>query len=826
MRFTLSWLRTHLDTKATLDRITDTLSAIGLEVEAVTDPGAAYTDFRAAKILTAEQHPNADRLRLCQVDVGGPEPVQVVCGAPNARAGLHTIFAPPGATIPATGAVLKIGAIRGVESRGMLCSLRELGLGEEHEGIAELPDTAIPGTSYATLAGLDDPLIEIAVTPNRGDALSVRGVARDLAAAGLGTLRPWSPDPIAGTFTSPLHWSIEDREACPWVLGRTIRNVRNRPSPDWLRQRLQSVGLRPISALVDVTNFFTLDLGRPLHVFDADKVAGPLLTLRQGRPGERFQALNNDTIEVTQADCVIADETGVQSLAGIMGGLSTGSTDATTTVFIECALFDPIRIARTGRRLGLASDARARFERGIDQALPPAALEAATRMILDLCGGEPSEIVQAGAEPAWHRHASLRFERIAGLGGATVASDTATDRLTALGFIPTARDETSITVAVPSWRNDIAAGTPLEPAPSLDAPRAQALARTAATIEAECDLLEEILRLGGLAAIPPVSLPVEHRVPGPVLTEPQSRNALARRALSARGLAECVSFSFLATPIARLFSPPLEAQQEAGVTLLNPIASDLDRLRPTPLASLLLAAARNAARGEPDTALFEIGAGFTPDAQTIAAGLRTGHTPRTPGHPIRPIAWHDARADALGSLAALGVPMDALTTERVTEIDPTYHPGCAGLIKQGPKTTLARFGALHPSLLTALGFDHPAAAFEILLDAIPQPKKRRRAAPTLSALQPVRRDFAFLLDAAIPAEAVLRAARGAERKLLASVSLFDVYEGDRLPAGQKSLAIEATLQPTDHTLTDAEIADVSARIVAAVTKATGAVLRE
>ena len=826
MRFTLAWLRTHLDTEATLDRITDTLSAIGLEVEAVTDPGAPYAAFRAATIVTAEQHPNADRLRLCQVDVGDREPVQVVCGAPNARAGLHTIFAPPGAVIPATGAVLKVGAIRGVESRGMLCSLRELGLGEDHEGIAELPDTAQPGTPYARLAGLDDPLIEIAVTPNRGDALSVRGIARDLAAAGLGTLRPWSPDPVRGTFPSPIGWSIEDREACPWILGRTIRNVRNGPSPAWLQQRLQSVGLRPISALVDITNFFTLDLGRPLHVFDADRIAGPVLTLRPGRPGERFEALNNDTIEVTAADCVIADEAGAQSLAGIMGGTATGSTDATTTVFLECALFDPVRIARTGRRLGLATDARARFERGIDQALLPASLDAATRMILDLCGGEPSEPVEAGAEPAWRRQATLRFERVAGLGGLDIAPDLTASRLEALGFTPTARDAASITVAVPSWRNDVAAGTPLEPAPSLDADRARSLARTAATVEAECDLLEEVLRLGGLAAIPPVSLPVTPGHTGPVLTDSLSRDALARRALAARGLAECVSFSFLAAPVARLFSPPMDAAAEAGVTLLNPIASDLDRLRPTPLASLVLAAARNAARGEPDIALFEIGAGFTPDAVTIAAGLRTGHTPRHPGHPVRPIRWHDSRADALATLGALGVPLDALTTERVTPADPAYHPGCAGLIKQGPKTTLARFGALHPSLLAALGFDHPASAFEILLDAVSKPKKRRRAAPSLSALQPVRRDFAFLVDAAIPAEAVLRAARGAERKLLASVSLFDVYEGDRLPPGQKSLAIEATLQPTDRTLTDAELADISARIVAAVTKATGAVLRD
>ena len=822
MKFTLDWLRTHLDTDAPLDRITETLSAIGLEVESVTDRGARYAGFRIARIVTAEPHPNADRLRLCQVDTGAGALTQIVCGAPNARAGLATIFAPPGAIIPATGATLKVGEIRGVESRGMLCSLRELDLGEEHDGIAELPGDAKPGTPYAAHAHLDDPVIEIAVTPNRGDALAVRGIARDLAAAGLGTLRSWTAPAIHSAFPSPITWRIDDHEACPWVLGRTIRHVRNGASPAWLQRRLTAIGLRPISALVDVTNFFAFDLGRPLHVFDADRITGGTLTLRPARRGEQLQALNGQTLALDPTDCVIADGTGAQSLAGIIGGAPTGSEAGTTTVFLECALFDPVRIARSGRRHAIHSDARARFERGIDPSFLPQALDAATQLILDLCGGEPSDITQAGREPDWQRDAILRFERLEALGGLAIDPAIASARLAALGFTPTDRNDTRITVAVPPWRNDIAARSTLEPASPLDAARTAALTEATATIEAECDLIEEILRLGGLDAIPPISLPTPGIVPAPVLTERQIRTSIARRALAGRGLAECVSFSFIASETACLFSPAFDP---GPVTLLNPIASDLDRLRPTPLASLLQAAQRNAARSEPDQALFEIGAGFAPAPETIAAGLRTGRTSRTPGHPAQPRTWQDARADVLAILAALGVPLDALTTERTTH--PAYHPGQAGEIKQGPKITIARFGALHPGLLGKLGFDHPAAGFEILLDQLPARRKRKRAAPDLLTLQPVRRDFAFLVDATVPAETLLRAARTADRRLIANVTLFDVYDSaDKLPDGKKSLAIEVTLQPRDRTLTEAEIAQTAAAVVTAATQSCGATLRE
>jgi phenylalanyl-tRNA synthetase beta chain len=830
MRFSLSWLRTHLDTEASLDALCTKLSAIGLEVDGVEDPGAALAPFRVARVAEAVQHPNADRLRVCTVDVGDAEPVQVVCGAPNARSGLLTVFAPPGSVIPATGTVLKVGEIRGVASRGMLVSTRELGLGEEHDGIIELGGDAAPGTPYARLAGLDDPVIEIGVTPNRGDALSVRGIARDLAAAGLGTLRPWAAEPVPAAFQTPLAWRDEWGEACPWVLGRMISGVHNGPSPEWLQRRLRSVGLRPISALVDITNFFTIDLGRPLHVFDADRVEGDTLTVRAARAGETLRALDGRERALEPGDCVIADAVGVQSLAGVMGGEATGVSAETTSVFVECALFDPVRVALTGRRLGIASDARARFERGLDQALPPAALEAATRMILDLCGGEASDVVSAGAEPAWQRTATLRFERVAGLGGAEIVADEAVALLDRLGFAAVARDEAKVTVVVPPWRNDVAARVHpgAEPVAAPGKSRPDEAATTA--IEAECDLLEEVLRLHGLDAIPPVSLPRARAVPLPALTPRQMRAALARRVLATRGLSECVSFSFMASHEAALFGAPDE-----GLRLLNPIASDLDRMRPTPLASLALAAARNAARGMTEAALFEVGPGFgvlpggapSPAADTlqhlVAAALRSGTPARHWSGPQSPPGAMQAKADLLALLAALGVPMEALS---VTADAPAhYHPGRSGTVRQGPRTVLGWFGELHPAVCQALALDGAAAGCEALLDAIPDPKRRRKGAPDLPAFQPVRRDFAFLVDEATPAEAVLRAARGAERGLIAGVSLFDRYGGDKVEAGRVSLAIEVTFQPRERTLTDAEIEAASDRVVQAVAKATGAVLR-
>ncbi|HUZ63302.1 MAG TPA: phenylalanine--tRNA ligase subunit beta [Acetobacteraceae bacterium] len=820
MKFTLSWLRTHLDTDATLQQITDTLTGIGLELEGVTDRGAALAGFRIAHVIEAAPHPNADRLRACKVDTGEGI-VTVVCGAPNARTGMKGVFAAPGSFIPGTGITLKAGEIRGVTSAGMLLSAREMGLGEDHAGIVDLPEDAPLGASYAAWAGLDDPLIEIGVTPNRGDALGVRGIARDLAAAGLGRLKPWAPAPVPTAFDSPLHWAIDWHEACPFVLGRAIRGLRNGPSPRWLADRLTAIGLRPISALVDITNFFTFDLGRPLHVFDAAKVSGATLTLRRGG-GETFRALNGKDYRPTTEDCVIADAAGVQSLAGVVGGEATGCGEDTTDVFVECALFDPVRVALTGRRHQIVSDARQRFERGIDAALMPDAVEAATRMILDLCGGEASEVVSAGAAPGWERTATLRFDRLAALGGADVGADEAAGILERLGFGITARSAGRLSVTVPTWRNDIAAPSVLDQAPGLPADRAAIAAQGCAAIEPEADLIEEVLRIRGLDAVPPVSLPRAAPVPAAVLTPRQSRTARARRVAAARGLAECVTFSFLERRVAGLFGDTPE-----GLRLANPIAADLDQLRPTPLATLALAAGRNAARGFADVGLFEIGPAFHEAARSgqslMAAGLRAGTTPRAWNAPARPMDAMDAKADTFAVLSALGVPMEALGV--TADAPGHYHPGRSGVVRQGPKVVLARFGELHPRVLAALGLSGPIVAFEVMLDAIADPKRRRKAAPDLPAFQPVRRDFAFLADAGVSAEALLRAARGAERTLIAGASVFDLYQGGTLPEGRKSIAIEVVFQPRERTLTDAEIEAACAKVVAAVTKATGAVRR-
>ncbi len=816
MKFTLSWLRTHLDTGATVEQIGATLTRIGLEAEGITDRGAALAPFRIARVIEAAPHPNADRLRACLVDTGEGV-VSVVCGAPNARTGMRAVFAPPGSVIPATGTVLKASEIRGVSSAGMLLSAREMGLSDDHAGIVELPEDAPVGTPYAAWAGLDDPVIEVAVTPNRGDCFSVRGIARDLAAAGLGTLTPFAPAPVPAVGEAGLRWRIDWPEACPWILGRTIRNLRNGASPAWLAERLTAIGLRPINALVDVTNLFTVDLGRPLHVFDEGKVTGEVLVLRPGA-GETFRALNGKDYTLTVEDCAIADAAGAQSMAGVVGGEATGCDEGTRSVFIECALFDPVRVALTGRRHQVVSDARQRFARGIDPALMPGALEAATRMILDLCGGEPGPVVAAGREPDWRRDATMRFERLAGLGGADIPADEAVEALERLGFAVRGRDAARVTVAVPSWRNDIAAGVALDQGGDLDPAAATRAAEGCAIIEPECDLIEEVLRLRGLDAIPPVSLPRAAPVPLPTLTPRQIRAALARRVIAAQGLAECVTFSFMEAGLAALFGDTPEA-----LRLSNPIAADLDQLRPTPVATLALAAQRNAARSWPDVGLFEVGPGFTADGQRqIAAGLRAGAMPRSWIEPARPVEAMDAKADLYAALEALGVPMAALAV--TADAPGFYHPGRSGVVRQGPQTVLGRFGALHPAVLGALDLG-PACAFELFLDAVPDPKRRRRAAPDLPHFQPVRRDLAFRVDASVPAEAVLRAARGAERTLIAGVSLFDVYEGETLPAGKKSLAIEVVFQPRERTLTEAEIETASHKVVAAVAKATGAALR-
>ncbi len=830
MKFPLSWLRDHLDTPAGADEIARTLNAIGLEVEGIEDRGAALASFRIARVIEAVQHPNADRLRALRVDVGDGVERSVVCGAPNARTGMMGVAALPGAFIPGTGITLKAGEIRGVKSEAMMLSMREMGLGEDHDGIVDLPADAPLGQPYVAWAGMDDPVIEISVTPNRGDALSLRGVARDLAAAGLGTLKPWSAPKVAGTYPSPLAWRIEDPRACLHVLGRAVRGLRNGPSPKWLQDRLVAIGLRPISALVDITNYFTFDLGRPLHVFDVAKVKGTDLAMRMAREGEELVALNGRTYALTPEDGVIADAAGAEALGGVIGGEPTGCDETTTECFIECALFDPVRVALSGRRHDVRSDARARFERGLDPALLADALEAATRMILDLCGGEASEVSAAGAEPAWRRDATLRFERIAGLGGLDLPADEAVARLERLGFAVRARDAASVTVAVPSWRNDVAAdlsayragGGALAQFEGLDPARAARAAEGCAAVEPEADLVEEVLRLGGLDAVPPVSLPALAVIPPPAFTAKQARAALARRVLAARGMQEAVTFAFMEARTAALFGATPEA-----LRLVNPIAADLDQMRPTPVASLLLAAARNAARGFADLALAELGAAYrdvTPEGQVpVAAGVRHGSTPRHWAEAARGVDAMDAKGDAMAVLAALGVPPAAMQVS--ADAPGFYHPGRSGVVRQGPKVVLATFGEVHPGVLAALGLPGPAVAFEVFLDAVPEPRRRRKGAPDLPAFQPLRRDFAFLVDKSVSAEALLRAARGADKALVTEAALFDRYDGKGVPDGQVSLALQVTIQPREATLTDAQIEAVADRVVAAVAKATGAVLR-
>ena len=818
MKFTLSWLKTWLETDASLERITDTLSAIGLEVEGVENPAAALAPFIIAEVIEAAPHPNADRLRACRVNAGGGE-VSVVCGAPNARTGMKAVFAPPGAFIPGSGITLKVGEIRGVVSAGMLLSAREMGLGEEHDGIVELPAAAPVGMGYAQWAGLDDPVIEIGVTPNRGDALSVRGVARDLAAAGIGNLISFAPDGIIGNVPSRIVWRNEFPAACPWVLGRTVAGVTNGESPDWLKRRLTSIGLRPINALVDITNFFTIDLGRPLHVFDVDKVSGGVLTLRPGGE-ETFLGLHGKPVTAGAEDCVIADAAGVQSLAGIVGGEATGCDGGTTNVFIECALFDRVRIAQTGQRQGIHSDARQRFERGLDVSLLPAALDAATAMVMALCGGTASAVSAAGAEPAWRRDATLRFVRLAAFGGAAVAPDDAVAALERLGFTVERRAPEHVTLAVPPWRNDVAQPPALDPFAGLEPAAAAKAAEGAAEIEPEVDLIEEVLRLRGLDAIPPVSLPRLRAVPGPALPPAAARAALARRVLAARGMLEAVTFSFVDRETAARFGEAPET-----LRLANPIAADLDQMRPSPLATLAPAAARNAARGFGDLALFEVGPGYAEaGAQSlVAAGIRTGATPLSALAPARAVDALDAKADALAVLAALGTPMEAVTA--TADAPARYHPGQSGVLRQGPKTVLGMFGRLYPNLCAALDLPAGTVAFEIFLDAVMAPKRRRKTPPALPPFQPIRRDFAFVVDAATAADTLLRAARGADRNLITAVTLFDRYEGKNLAEGRISLAIAVTLQPREQSLTEAEIDAVAAKVVAAVGKATGATLR-
>ncbi len=806
MKFTLSWLKDHLDTTASLDEIVETLTRIGLEVEGVEDKAKTLAPYRIAHVISAEQHPNADRLRVCMVDTGEGGPIQVVCGAPNARTGMKSVFAPPGTYIPGKNITLGVGTIRGVESAGMLCSAAELEISDDHDGIIELPETAPVGTAYAAYAGLDDPVIEINLTPNRPDCTSIFGIARDLAAAGLGTLKGGDVPSVAGKGACPvsvtLDLSPEDAKLCPAFALRLVRGVKNGPSPEWMQRRLLAIGLRPINALVDITNYVTFDRGRPLHVFDLKKVKGNL-TVRRARDGEEVLALDGRTYTLDSGTVVIADESGVESIAGIMGGEHSGSDEGTTDVLIESALWDPLNIAQSGRKLGIITDARYRFERGVDPAFTVPGLDLATKMVIDLCGGEPTEAVVAGQVPDTARVIAFPWSEVPRLSGLDVKPAESEEILKKLGFRVEGSGE-RVSVTPPSWRPDI---------------------------EGKADLVEEVIRIAGVDRIEPQPLPrLEAAVAKPILTLIQKRTRLARRALAVRGLVEAITWSFISRQEAELFGGG-----DARLALANPIAAELSDMRPSLLPGLLKAAQRNADRGFGDVALFEVGQTFAsdePEGQSIkAAAVRRG-TARAEGvgrhwdGGAQNVDAFDAKADVLALLAALGIPAGGL--QIVAGGPAWFHPGRSGTLQFGPKNVVGAFGEVHPKILKALDLKGPMVAFELNLDALVPPKaKPTKMKPKLSLpdFQPLTRDFAFVVGRSVAAGDIVKAAQGAERQLIVGVDVFDVYEGTGIDPDKKSVAIAVTLQPTEKTLTDVEIEAVSAKIVAEVSKKTGAVLR-
>ena len=780
MKFTLSWLNDHLETDASFAEIAATLTNIGLEVEEVVDPAEALAPFRVARVLTAEKHPQADKLQVLTVDAGDGA-VQVVCGAPNARAGMLGVFGPPGAYIPGSDLTLKVAAIRGVESRGMMCSARELQLGEDHSGIIELPGDAPVGTAYTDYAGLGDPVFDVNVTPNRQDCMGVRGIARDLAAARLGTLNQQTFEPVQGRFDNPVPIRVEEDSGCAAFAGRLIRGVRNGPSPDWLQQRLKAVGLRPISALVDVTNFFSVDQARPLHVYDAAKLQGGIVA-RLGHGGERFLALNDKEYTTAADDCVIADDSGAIGLGGVIGGEGTGVDEQTSDVLLECAWFLPERIAATGRRHQIVTDARARFERGVDPLALEAMVEAATRMILDLCGGEPSTVTLARSEE-WPRAVRPRFvpfrrERVKSLAGIDVPPAEQEDILSRLGFRVQPDG-----VVPPGWRSDI---------------------------DGEADLVEEVARIHGYDKVPATPLERAPGVARATATRAQLVERRLRRTAASRGLNEAVTWSFI-------------SEQEAAVfgggewQLANPISEDLKIMRPSLLPGLLAAARRNLDRGAASVRLFEVGRRYLGDAEhstlsLILAGQSRARHWQT--GKARPVDAFDAKAEAMALLEAAGAPVANLQV--FPDAGPTWHPGRSARLGLGPKTIVASFGELHPGLRKRLNAPAGAVAAEIFLDAIPAPRsaERARQAFTPPFLQAVTRDFAFLVPEGLAADALARAMRGANKAAITSVRLFDRFD----TADGLSLAFEVTLQPVEKSFTDEQIADVSHRIVAAAEK--------
>jgi phenylalanyl-tRNA synthetase beta chain len=801
MKFTLSWLKEHLDTDEPVEVLADKLTMIGLEVEHIEDKAKALAPFTIARVISAEQHPNADRLRVCMVDTGdGGAPVQVVCGAPNARAGIISVFSAPGTFIPGKNITLGIGTIRGVESRGMLCSEAELQISEDHDGIMELPADAPIGAGYVQWAGLGDPVLEINLTPNRQDCTGVHGIARDLAAADMGRFKDPAIKPIKGEFPCPVKVAIEDTTLCPGFALRLVRGVKNGPSPEWLQKRLTSIGLRPINALVDITNFMTYDRARPLHVFDAAKVKGNL-SVRRARNGETLLALDGRAYTLDSNVCVIADDHGVESLAGIMGGEASGCSEATTDVLIESALWNEINIAQTGRKLGINSDARYRFERGVDPNFMLPGLEMATRLVMELCGGAPSENIVVGSPFGDDRVIDFPLTEVKRLAGIDVPQAEMKRILGHLGFMM-AGPGPVVKVAVPSWRSDV---------------------------HGKADIVEEIVRMVGVDKVPMTPFDRGDAPRKPILTTIQLRTRRAKRALAARGMVEAVTWSFIAKPSAELFGGG-----QPALALANPIASDLSDMRPSLLPGLVAAAQANSDRGFSDVVLFEVGQVFKgdrPEDQWIAAaGVRHGFASseglgRHWSGTTKADAL-DAKADAYAVLSAAGAPMQAL---QVVPGGATWlHPGRSGTIQIGPQNVLGYFGELHPRALEALRADGPLIAFEVILDRIPDAKQKpTRAKPVLelSPFQPVSRDFAFIVDRDVRAGDIVRAAQGVDRKLIAGVTVFDVYEGKGIDEAKKSIAIAVTIQPREKTLTDQEIDAVAAKIVAEVAKKAGGTLR-
>ena len=797
MKFTLSWLKEHLDTTASVDEIAETLTDLGLEVEEVVNPADSLAPFTLGKVTKAEQHPDADRLRVCMVATDEGEK-QIICGAPNAREGITVVVCKPGDYVPGIDVTLSVGKIRGVESHGMMASEKELELSDEHDGIIELPSGEVGDRFTDWLAQNApqkiDPMIEIAITPNRQDALGVEGIARDLAARGLGTLKTQPITPVSGTFPSPITVSIDDDtlDGAPYFTGRLIKGVKNGPSPDWLQQRLKAIGLRPISALVDITNFFTYDRNRPLHVFDADKMTGNL-RVHRAKGGEEIQALDDKTYTFEAGMMVISDDKEPESIAGVMGGLTSGCTEETTNVFLESAYWDPITIAHTGRKLKINSDAKYRFERGVDPEFTRPGLELATQMVLDLCGGEASEVVEAGACPDTTRAYKLDTARCSSLVGMDIPAEDQRATLEKLGF---ALDGDMATP--PSWRPDV---------------------------KGEADLVEEVARIASLTNLVPKPMPrMQPGVPKPILSRMQKSEQIARRTAAALGYNECVTYSFVDQASAALFGGGDENRRVA-----NPISSEMTHMRPSLLPGLLQAAARNQARGFSDLALFEVGAVFhggePEEHEILITGLRVGATaPKDPHGSRRNVDLFDARADAEAILSALGAPARVQVSR---EVKGWWHPGRSGRIMLGPKNSLAGFGELHPKVLRELDVKGPAVAFAIHIGAIPQPKKTSatRSALMISDLQAVERDFAFVLDSNVDAIAVVNAAQGADKALIEEVRVFDEFIGGSLGEGKKSLAITVRMQPTDKTLTEEQIEAVGAAIDEKVSKATGGTLR-